>query len=389
MGWQKNKRFIAGQRGLLARIEAACSGVDGIIWYHVASFGEFEEARPVIQETRRRYPDAKILLTFFSPSGYEPFKDWPVADWVFYLPLDFPWKVRRFLNAVRPVKAVFTIGEHWVFYLNALRRRKIDTYIMSVYMKEDTKYLKWYYFLFRQIYRKCYTHVITQDERTVGIVRKLGTPVVSCAGDARVERALEIADSEWSNELIEGWLAGEKAFVAGSTTHLQDDEMISSLVNSHPQDKFIIVPHEPSREMVERITKMLKVKSCCLSEGAIPADAKVVIVDSVGSLSRLYRYGFASYVGSGFVGDCVHSVVEPAAYGQPVSFGPLYGRSVHAINMVECGACFSFPEPASFCAWYDRLKSDAAFLAQASKAAYDYCQSGRGSTDRIMEIIFG
>ena len=139
----KIRQFIKGHRGLIRKIESACCGHDGIIWFHAASYGEFEEARPVIEATRQQFPNSKILLTFFSPSGYEHLKNWPVADWVFYLPVDTPWNARRFLDAVRPVKAIFTLGEYWEFFLRELRKRRIDTYIMSVRMRPDSPYLKW------------------------------------------------------------------------------------------------------------------------------------------------------------------------------------------------------------------------------------------------------
>lgn len=389
----KIRQFVKGHRGLIRRIESACSGHDGIIWFHAASYGEFEEARPVIEATRQKFPDSKILLTFFSPSGYEHQKKWAVVDWVFYLPVDTPWNAKRFLDAVRPSKAIFTLGEYWEFFLRGLRKRNIDTYIMSVRMRPDSPYLKWYGWRYRNIYRSTYKTVITQNETAAELVRKIGAPHVENSGDARIDRVMSIAQEQWNDGKVDKWADGRKVFVAGSTCPGGDDNLITALANANPDDKFIIIPHDPDLSQIKDIEGMLDVSHIRYSEieksGTSAKDVNVLIVDKVGMLARLYRYGFAAYVGAGFTTDCPHSVIEPAAYGLPVGVGPRFYQNPHFVELHRLGSGFSFGTPQEICRWYDRLKNDRDFLEQIQKISAGYCRRNIGATERIMELIFG
>ena len=388
---EKLRKFIKGRRGLLKEIREACAGAEGIIWFHAASYGEFEEARPLIEKTRERFPEGKILLTFFSPSGYEPLKDWPVVDWVFYLPLDTPRSARLFLDAVRPAKAIFTLGEYWEFLLRGLRRRHIDTYITSVRIRPDSPYLKWYGWRYRRIYRTTYKAVFTQNETAAALVRKIGAPVVINTGDARLDRVLSVAETPWEDSRVKRWAAGRQVFVAGSTLPGGDDALVTSLANAHPDGKFLIVPHDPDPAQIAAIQQMLQVPSIRYSEASEDGleDVPVLIIDQVGNLARLYRYGFAAYVGAGFTTDCPHSVIEPAAYGIPVAVGPRYYQNPHFVELLEAGAGFSFSTPEQINAWYERLLDDPAWREQTGAIAKRLCEEGRGATDKILEKIFG
>lgn len=388
----KIRLFIRGRRGLLSRIETACKGTGGIIWFHAASYGEFEEARPVIEATRKKFPTGKILLTFFSPSGYEHLKNWPVVDWVFYLPIDTPGNARRFLDAVRPSKAIFTLGEYWECYLSGLRKRKIDTYIMSVRIRPDSPYLKWYGWRYRRIYRTTYKIVITQNETAAELVRKIGAPCVVNAGDARIDRVMSVAQAEWHDSIVDEWSSGEKVFVAGSTCPGGDDILIVSLANAHPGDRFMIIPHDPDPQQIQEIERNLTGSHIRYSEAeageASLKEAQVLIVDKVGMLSRLYRYGFAAYVGAGFTTDCPHSVIEPAAYGLPVAVGPRFYQNPHFVELHRLGSGFSFGAKDGICSWYDRLKTDSGYLARVQEISAGYCRRNIGATDKIMSMIF-
>lgn len=388
----KIRLFINGRKGLLARIEAACRGIDGIIWFHTASYGEFEEARPVIEATRNRFPDAKILLTFFSPSGYEHLKNWPVVDWVFYLPVDTPRNARRFLDAVRPVKAIFTLGEYWEFFLRGLRKRNIDTYIMSVRIRPDSPYLKWYGWRYRKIYRTTYKIVITQNETAAELAKKMGAPCVVNTGDARIDRVMSIAQEDWRDCIVDDWASSKKVFVAGSTCQGGDDMLITSLANANSGDKFMIIPHDPDLQQIQNIEKNLSGSHIRYSEAEAHAsslkDAQVLIIDKVGMLARLYRYGFAAYVGAGFTTDCPHSVIEPAAYGLPVAVGPRFYQNPHFVELHRLGSGFSFEKKEDICTWYTRLKTDFPYLEQLQKISAGYCRRNIGATDMIVKMIF-
>lgn len=394
MNTEKLKLFFQGRKGLLPKIEAACGPYKDIIWFHVASFGEFEEARPVIEATRARFPDRKILMTVFSPSVYEPMKHYDKVDWVFYLPLDSPWNVRRFLDAVRPVKAIFNIGEHWPFLLNALRRRHIDTYIMSVRIEPDSPYLKWYGFMYRQILRDCYNCVMVHNQSNLELLKGIGVPEVQVVGDARVDRVVAVASQPWSNPVVEAWCEGKKVFVSGSTYDVEDN-MTVEVANAHPEGKFLIIPHELGEAEVNDILQKAAHGAVRYTdyEGKEADDtlrnAQILVVNTVGMLSRLYRYGFAALVGGGFTDNAPHSVVEPASYGMPVAFGPIYDREPHGVQLIKLGGAFSLNGQEDLESFYCRCVNDKDFLKESSRIARDYCQRYKGAAKAIMEVIFG
>ena len=390
MNTAKLKLFFQGRKGLLQRIEAACRGEQDIIWFHVASFGEFEEARPVIEATRARFPDRRILLTVFSPSVYEPMKHYKEVDWVFYLPLDTPRNVRRFLDAVRPSKAIFNIGEHWPFLLNELRRRKVETYIMSVRIEPDSPYFKWYGFLQRQILRQCYRCVMVHNESSRLLLEKMGVPVVTVVGDARVDRVVQVSEQPWENPIVEAWSEGKKVFIGGSTYGMED-RMLVSIANAHPESKFMIVPHELGEAEVQDILTAsrhgaIRYTDCREADKDL-AKAQILVVNTVGMLSRLYRYGYACYVGGGIEGPMPHSVVEPASFGLPVAFGPRFRRELHCVDLHAMGAGFPVGTEQELAAFYEKAQ-DPTFLQSTGAIAQKYTRDSAGATDAIMKLIF-
>ena len=239
---QKAKQFVAGRIGQMARIEQACRGQEGIVWVHAASFGEFEEARPVLQAIRQSHPELRILATFFSPSGYAFLKGDPVADWVFYLPLDTRCNARRFLDAVRPCKVIVSISDYWLHFLHELRRRHIDTYLISARFIPSMLYFKPLGYPYREVFRHCFTKVIVRDGRSLALMQGIGARAV-LSGDPRMDRVLDIARTPWRDPVVEAWAKGEKVFVAGSTLP-RDEKLVAALVNAHPGQKFLLVPHE-------------------------------------------------------------------------------------------------------------------------------------------------
>lgn len=389
MDTEKLKLFIDGRKGLISRAREACKDATDIVWVHSASFGEFEESRPIVEAIRRDYPEKKILLTFFSPSGYEHFKNWKGADWVFYLPLDTPLSAARWLDAIHPSKVIISVSDYWLNMLAEIRRRGIDHYVVSVHMTGNYSYFKWYGALHRIAFRG-FTSMIVKNRETEALLRGIGVENVVVAGDPRMDRVLAIRDEQWSDPVVDRWCGGRKVFVAGSTLPDEDDEMMIALSNSHPSDKFLIIPHEIGWEEVNHIAESIKGKVAIYSQWKDgDEDAQVLIVNKVGMLARLYRYGFAAYVGSGFCGRSPHSVIEPACYGMPVAFGPDYKLNTHCTALVALGAGFGFPGPDSFGAWYDRIVAEEDYLAGISAKAREYCESGRGAARQIEDIIFG
>lgn len=421
---EKTRQFVRGRRGLQARIAAACEGVENIVWVHSPSYGEFEEARPVLAALRVAHPEYKFLVTFFSPSGYEHLKDDPAADFVFYMPLDGPVAARRFLDSVRPVRAIFCIADFWLFFLNELRRRGVPTYLVSARFNAGMTYFKAVGRPYLRAFRRCFTRIFVSNVESFEVLQAHGVCNVSLMGDPRMDRVLSVAAEEWSDPVVSAWAFGTasefcsspcpctcaKVFVAGSVLPDMDSVLVSSLANAHPADKFLVVPHEVDRASVERLAGMFVGRVALYSEASASSSgsgdysalcaAQVLIVDVVGLLSRLYRYGFMAYVGAGFDG-APHSVIEPAAYGIPVCFGPQFGPVWHCQKMIDAGAAFSVRSVEEIEQLYSAVEGCAAsdanlppavegcagLVQKAGAAARAYCLAGSGVAVRIAEII--
>lgn len=383
---EKAKQFISGRRGQFKRIKEAVEGQNNIIWVHASSFGEFEEARPVINEIRASHPEYKILVTFFSPSGYEFLKNDPIADWVFYMPLDTPWNAKRFLNLVRPVKMILSISDFWICFLNELQRRGIPTYLISARFVPGMVYFTPIGFPYRKIFRN-FTKILVRDQQSLDLLKTIGVQNASIAGDPRMDRVIEIAQTPWNDKVVDKWCKGEKVFVGGSTLADEDDEIMIALANAYPERKLMLIPHESSAKEIDHLRSSIKGKSVLYTEaGEDVADAQVLIVNTVGMLAKLYRYGYASYVGSGFE-DSPHSVIEAAVYGCPVSYGPNISFQHHCQLLDDCGGGKIIHDEKEFLAWYKRLVDEPKYLAACSKAAKDYCYETGGVAKAVVKAI--
>ncbi len=381
-------QFVKGRIGQFKRIEEACRGVDNIIWVHAASYGEFEEARPVIEAIKRREPRYRFMVTFFSPSGYEHLKDDPIADFVFYLPLDTKRNARRFLDLVRPEMVIVSISDYWLNFLHEIRSRSIPAFLVSARFLPGMAYFKPVGKMYLDAFKTCFTKIIVNDPSSLEVLQNAGLSNISLAGDPRMDRVNAIAAEPWSDALVDKWCQGRKVFVAGSTLPDEDDECIIAAANSNPSDKFLVIPHEQGKAQLQHLISSIKGKTILYTDpGQEPQSAQVLIVDTVGMLSRLYRYGFAAFVGSGFSGESPHSVIEPAAYGVPVSFGPIFGTQMHCAKMIAAGAASAVNDRDDFCRWYAGLKSDSSKLASMSNAALAYCQKQSGVAETIADMI--
>ncbi|MCR5325574.1 MAG: 3-deoxy-D-manno-octulosonic acid transferase [Bacteroidales bacterium] len=381
-------QFISGRIGQMKRIEAACKGVDNIIWVHSSSYGEFEEARPVIAAIRAKHPEYKFLATFFSPSGYEYLKNDSVVDYVFYLPLDLPGNARRFLDAVRPVKVIVSISDYWLGFLHELRRRGIPAFLISARFVQKMIYFKQLGKPYLNAFKTCFTKIIVNSESSYNVLKANGLTNIALAGDPRMDRVTAIAAQPWSDAIVDEWSCGRKVFVAGSTLPDEDDECIIAAANANPDDKFLVIPHEQGKAQLMHLQSAIKEKSVLYTQaGDDVREAQVLIVDTVGMLSKLYRYGFAAFVGSGFGGGSPHSVIEPAAYGIPVSFGPIFGVQMHCEKMVAAGAAQAVSGREEFCAWYKRLKENPDYCMAMGEAAARYCAGSSGVAEAIAEMI--
>lgn len=390
---EKTRLFVNGRKGLIKKIRSAVGDAKNIIWFHASSMGEFEEARPVIEATRKRFPEKKILLTFFSPSGYEARKNWPGADWVFYLPVDTASNARKFVKTVHPEKAIFTIGEIWFNILRQLRKHGIDTYIMSVRAVPESPYTKWYGGIFRRVMRKSYKSIMVKDDSTLKILQGFGCRNAVKTGDARFDRVLAVESEQWNDRITDIWSGGSKVFVSGSS-HREENEMTAVLANTFPEKKILVIPHQLDREPIMELVKAINGKTAVYSEveketnpDDILKEAQVLIIDKIGMLSKLYRYGYAALIGGGFT-TLPHSVMEAAVYGMPVAMGPLYNKNLQFVELKELGAATPVSVPQDLVRWLRELDENPSLLEKESKTAYEYCHANGGATEAIMDIIY-
>lgn len=384
----KAGKLTKGQKEIFPYLEKTLDKNGGYIWIHASSLGEFEQGRPLIETIRRTYPERKILLTFFSPSGYEVRKNYNQVDAVCYLPFDLPGNVRRFLDLVKPQSAIFIKYEFWANYLTELKKRNIPTYIISAIFRPKQIFFRFYGGYFRKMLH-CFTRLYVQDENSRKLLDSIGVRNVSVVGDTRFDRVVEISNSTDPNPLLERFV-GEKFVWVGGSTWPKDEEIILDYFNRHPEQKLILAPHEIHEEHLQSIIARLKRPYLRYTQAteANVADADCLIIDCFGLLSSLYRYGKLAYIGGGF-GVGIHNIAEAAVYSIPVIFGPNYHRFKEAINLIDNGGAFPIHDAASFESTIENFISNREALAQAGKSAGDYIKSHSGATAVIFKEIIG
>lgn len=363
------------------------------IWFHASSLGEFEQGRPLIEKIKASYPDYKILLTFFSPSGYEVRKNYSGADVICYLPFDTPFRVKKFLNLANPTVAVFIKYEFWANYLSELKRRGVPVYIISAIFRPDQLFFQWYGKSYRKMLH-CFTHLFVQDERSRTLLEKVGITNVTVTGDTRFDRVIDVCKQAREIPVVERFIHnkdGKKVFtlVAGSSWP-QDEEILIPYFNRHPEMKLIIAPHEIHREHLMYIESLLKRPSVRLSD--VLQDASLLegkdclIVDNFGLLSSIYRYGTIAYIGGGF-GTGIHNTLEAAVYGIPVLFGPKYHKFKEAKDLIKVGGGFSVSDKQAFSEKMDELLTYPEVLEAAGSAAGHFVDDNAGATDEVLEKL--
>lgn len=356
------------------------------IWIHCASLGEFEQGRPVIEAIRKTKPWYRIVLTFFSPSGYEIRKEWPLADVVCYLPADTPLNARRFLRIVKPEKVIFVKYEFWNNFITETRNKNIPLFLISGIFREEQHFFKWYGGFFRNMLKK-FTRIYVQDEASMKLLSSIGLDNFARAGDTRFDRVLQIASEAKDIPLLERFRGNEKLFLAGSSWK-PDEEIISRYINAYPDKmKWVFAPHEIDEGNISRIERLFTVKTIRYSgAGEGDTDARVLIIDNIGMLSSAYRYADIAAIGGGF-GKGIHNVLEPACWGIPVLFGPAYGKFREAVELVREGGAASFAGYEEFRNILDRWLSDETAYRNASETAGAYVNKNSGATSKIVSEI--
>ena len=363
------------------------------IWFHASSLGEFEQGRPMMEKIKAEHPEYKILLTFFSPSGYEVRKNYNGADVICYLPFDTPYRVKKFLNLANPSIAIFIKYEFWGNYLQELKHRNIPVYIISSIFRRDQLFFQWFGYPYRKMLY-CFTHLFVQDDRSAALLKEFGITNVTVTGDTRFDRVLDVRNqarelSPVEHFVCEGGKEKRLTLVAGSSWP-QDEEILIPYFNEHPEMKLIIAPHEIHREHLMYIESLLKRPSVRLSDvfhdQSLAEGKDCLIVDSFGLLSSIYRYGTIAYIGGGF-GAGIHNTLEAAVYGIPVLFGPKYHKFKEAKDLIKVGGGFSVSDKQSFCEKMDELLTYHEVLDAAGESAGQFVNGNAGATDKILRII--
>lgn len=383
---KKVSAMVKGEKDAFSVLQRRMDPKAKYIWFHAASLGEFEQGRPLIEEIRKRYPEYKILQTFFSPSGYEVRKDYKGADVVCYLPLDTPAHARRFVELAHPCMAFFVKYEFWKNYLTELDRRRIPVYSVSSIFRPGQLFFRWYGGTYRRIL-KCFTHLFVQNQESVELLKRIGITNTTIVGDTRFDRVLEICRQARELPMVELFKGENLTMVAGSSW-APDEDIFIPYFNEHPDMKLIIAPHVISETHIEEIIHKLRrpvVRYSQITEDKA-RQADCMIIDCFGLLSSIYRYGEIAYIGGGF-GVGIHNTLEAAVYGIPVIFGPNNQKFMEAQGLKQAQGGFEIHSAADFNPLMDKFRTDYGFLDKSGKKAGNYVRNNAGALEKIMNEV--
>ena len=375
----------------MQRIKKEVVTTSPIIWVHCSSVGEFEQARPIIEWYKTNKTQYKILVTFFSPSGYELRKCYKYADWVFYLPADTSRNAREFLKIVKPHKAIFIKYEFWFNYLHQLKENNIETYIVAAIFRPSQYFFKWYGAPFRKMLN-CYTKIFVQDTKSKDLLSSYGiSKNVEIYGDPRFDRVYQITKNTPHFPNIEEFVSDSFTIIAGSTWQ-PDETLLERVIKNFPNTKLIIAPHEIGPKRIAEVEKCFKtfntIKHSLISTYSTQKikEANVLIIDSIGILSSLYRYGKFAYIGGGF-GEGLHNILEAAVYGTPVIFGPRFKKFKEATDLLKLGGATSVRNTAELYSIFRNLIYVPTLLEEKGDICYKYVKSNLGATQKITSQI--
>ena len=385
---KKIAKMWAGQKAGLEILKEKLQEGDRYIWFHAASLGEFEQGRPLIERLKTQCPEYKILLTFFSPSGYEVQKNYPFADIVCYLPMDTARNASRFVRMVKPEIAVLIKYEFWANYLYYLKKYEIPTYVISAIFREKQVFFRWYGKWYRNLLKN-FKLIFVQDEKSRELLKRYHINNVVVSGDTRFDRVGEIAAQAKNLPLIETFVQGKTTIVAGSSWE-KDEDLLINFFNFSNNLKLIIAPHIINKEHISKICSKLKRNFVLFSEADEQnvQNADCLIIDAIGFLASVYRYGDIAYIGGGF-GVGIHNVLEAAVYGMPVIFGPNYHKFREARQLIQENAAFAISNYANLQEKLNKLLTDNHFLKKTGENAREYVKNNMGATDVILsKFIF-
>ena len=390
----KAKQWYTGRKEILKRIAAAlASNTKQVIWMHCASLGEFEQGRPVLEDLQKQYPNYNILLTFFSPSGYEVHKKYSGADFVFYLPMDSAGNAQQFLKIVKPAIAIFIKYEFWHYYLTGLKKHEVPTILIGGIFRKDQLFFKWYGKFYKNLLQ-CFSAFFVQDQSSQSLLHSIGIKdAVYIGGDTRFDRVIEIANAFSPIDPIAHFCNNSLVLVAGSTW-LQDDKTIAHFEKVNPNIKFIIAPHDITHQRLQNCLTLYK--NAVLYSDFVqqfntpdigPQKFNTLIIDNVGMLSKLYHYATVSYIGGGYGADGIHNCLEAAVYFKPVLFGPVYNKYIEAVGLIEAGGAVSFKDALDFESVANHLFSSEESRHKIGQIAGNFVHAHKGASEKIIRYI--
>lgn len=386
LGHHKARLLVDGQKAAINELREWVATLDScqVLWFHVASVGEFEQARPIIERLRSELPFRKVLLTFFSPSGYELRKNYPMVDKVTYLPFATRKNARQLLKFLPLEAAVIVKYEFWPAYLKALKKNNVPTYLISATFRPNQLFFKpWGGFYLKLLYT--FEHIFVQDEASADLLLKHNVKHVTVAGDTRFDRVLAVQKQAKDIPLVERFVADASQVIVAGSTWFKDEAFLAHYLDEHPSLKLILAPHEIDGEHLHDIFQLFEGRYVCYTKAQLQSmdKARVLLVDTIGMLSSLYRYGHVAYIGGGF-GVGIHNTLEAAVYGVPIVFGPNWKKFREARGLIDAGAAVSVKN-------YKELAQalDQAFIEQKLKgqAASNYVIQECGATNTIIKAL--
>lgn len=383
----KAKLWLNGRKNWRQKVKSAIPKGTDTAWIHCSSLGEFEQGRPLIESLKTRFPNLKIVLTFFSPSGYEVRKNYTGADYIFYLPIDTNRNAKDFIELINPRMVIFVKYEFWYHYLRSLKKKNIPTYVVSAIFRENQAFFKWYGAWYRQFLLN-FEYLFVQNKHSQDLLNRIGIGNVLVTGDTRFDRVARVATEAKTIPFVEQFCNGEKVIVAGSTWPKDEELLIEYIKQNSQKAKLIIVPHEIDASHIQSILQSLTVETVLYSHNqkVNPQNARVLIVDTIGLLSSIYRYGHIAYIGGGF-GVGIHNTLEAATFGLPIIFGPNYHKFQEAKDLIALKAAFSINTFDELLDFLNLLLGDEQSCTQAGSNSKKLVLSGVGATDRILDQI--
>jgi 3-deoxy-D-manno-octulosonic-acid transferase len=384
----KAKLWVSGRRGIWKKLDQELDPHKKYVWFHASSLGEFEQGRPLIEALKAKDKDLKVILTFFSPSGYEVRKNYTGADIICYLPLDTKQNAQKFIRLIQPQWTFFIKYEYWYNYLNEVKKSGGKLFLVSGIFRENQLFFKPYGKWYRNIL-SYFDHLFVQNETSADLLQKHEINNFTLAGDSRFDRVAQIAATSKSIDIAEEFSLGSTVIVCGSTWEPDETNLIQYLQDTAEKDlKLIIAPHEIHKSHIDQITDKIKLPYCLFSEAshADLSKARVLIIDNIGLLSSIYKYGQISYIGGGF-GTGIHNTLEAAVYNIPVIFGPNYSKFQEATDLIKSGGGFSYSTKEELNKLLDNLLNDPAKISDAGKAAGEYVNKMKGATSIIEEFL--